>query len=115
MTVDDVRRLALSLPEATEQGHHGIPSFRVRKRIFATLPDDAHAHVMIEPEAAAFVASTTPDSVEELLWGKQVAGVRVTLGDVDPGLLAQLLDDAWRRVAPKRLLTGRDNRPPARD
>jgi hypothetical protein len=31
-----VRELALALPEATEQDHHGRPSFRVG-RIFATL------------------------------------------------------------------------------
>src|ERR1700753_2604718 len=32
---DDVRRIALSMPEATEQPMHGLPSWRVRKRLFA--------------------------------------------------------------------------------
>jgi len=36
------RSLALSLPEATEQDHHGMPSFRVRGKIYATVPDDEH-------------------------------------------------------------------------
>jgi hypothetical protein len=31
---DDVRRIALSLPEATEQPMHGLPSWRVRKKLF---------------------------------------------------------------------------------
>jgi hypothetical protein len=30
----DVRRIALSLPEATEQPMHGLPSWRVRKKLF---------------------------------------------------------------------------------
>jgi hypothetical protein len=36
VAVDRVRELALQLPEATEQDHHGRPSFRVG-RIFATI------------------------------------------------------------------------------
>ncbi len=36
---------------ALEQAHHGKPSFRVRRRIFATLPDDGHLNVMIEEYA----------------------------------------------------------------
>jgi hypothetical protein len=43
-----VRRLALVLPEAVEQNHFGRPSFRVRGRIFATLPDSEHLNVMID-------------------------------------------------------------------
>ena len=42
MTPDEARRLALALPESAEQDHHGFPSFRIRGRIFATLPDDTH-------------------------------------------------------------------------
>jgi hypothetical protein len=30
----DVRRIALSMPEATEQPMHGLPSWRVRKKLF---------------------------------------------------------------------------------
>src|SRR6201993_4314694 len=37
VTVDEARALALSLPEAVEQDHHGKPSFRVGGKIFATL------------------------------------------------------------------------------
>jgi hypothetical protein len=31
---DDVRRIALSLPETTEQPMHGLASWRVRKKLF---------------------------------------------------------------------------------
>jgi hypothetical protein len=33
---DVARHLALGLPEAVEQDHHGRPSFRVGGKIFAT-------------------------------------------------------------------------------
>jgi len=38
MTSEQARTLALALPETVEQDHHGIPSFRVRGKIFATAP-----------------------------------------------------------------------------
>jgi hypothetical protein len=34
---DEARAMALALPGATEQDHHGRPSFRVQGKIFATL------------------------------------------------------------------------------
>ena len=37
MSPTDVREIALALPDAIEQDHHGRPSFRVRGKIFATL------------------------------------------------------------------------------
>jgi hypothetical protein len=37
MKAEEARRLALAQPEATEQDHHGRPSFRVAGKIFATL------------------------------------------------------------------------------
>ena len=47
-TVTDARRLALALPEAVEQDHHGRPSFRVGGKIFATIWDDEHVNVMLD-------------------------------------------------------------------
>ena len=98
-----VRRLALSLPEATEKGHHGIPSFRVGDRIFATVPDAAHIHVMVGPDEAEMAVRTAPRAFEELRWGKRHAGVRVNLAAADIDLLTVLLSEAWRRKAPRRL------------
>ena len=48
LTTADARRVALSLPEAVEQDHHGRPSFRVAGKIFATLWDEEHVNVMVD-------------------------------------------------------------------
>lgn len=53
MTIADARDLALSFPGATEEPHHGMPSFRVRGKIFATVPDGQHLRVMIDADMAA--------------------------------------------------------------
>ena len=57
MTGHTTRSLALGLPEVTEQDHHGIASFRVGGKIFATIPDVDHMRVMLdENEIRAAVA-----------------------------------------------------------
>ena len=101
--IREIRRLALSLPETSEEGHHGIPSFRVAKKIFATVPDDEHLHVMIGPDETDMAVRAAPHAFEKLWWGKRLAGVRVNLAAANLDLLTVLLSEAWRGKAPRRL------------
>ncbi|HXM72706.1 MAG TPA: MmcQ/YjbR family DNA-binding protein [Candidatus Dormibacteraeota bacterium] len=105
MTVDQVRKLARAFPGTVEQEHWGNPSFRVRGRIFATVPDDGHVNVMIDPFDAESAVADAPESCQVLLWGKEVRGVQVSLRTAAPKMVEALLRSAWRRKAPKRLLT----------
>jgi hypothetical protein len=102
--VRDVRRLALDLPEANEEDHWGRPSFRVRGKIFASLPDFEHLNVMIDPFDVDAVVREEPAACEQLWWGKKLSGVRVKLRVAQPDLVADLLAAAWRRKAPRTLL-----------
>lgn len=104
VSVARVRALALGLPETVEQDHHGFPSFRVRGKIFATLPDSAHANIMIDPDGVESAVAEEPDCCRELWWGKRLSGVQVELSRADQELLAELLTDSWRRKAPGSLL-----------
>ncbi len=99
----DARRLALSLPDATEEDHHGLPSFRVHGKIFATFPDKDHLRVMLDAEETQGAVNANPAAFEELWWGKQLTGVVVRLRRAPRNQLADLLLAAWRRRAPKRL------------
>ena len=48
MQIADVRRHALSLDAVTEEPHHTYSSFRVRGKIFVTIPpEETHLHVFI--------------------------------------------------------------------
>lgn len=100
----DVRALALALGEATEEDHFGRSSFRVRGRIFATIPDSEHLNVMIDPHEVDGAVHEDPDACEPLLWGKQLRGVRVKLRVVEPEMVRDLLALAWRSKAPRALL-----------
>ena len=105
MNLEQARRVALSLPEVTEEPHHELSSFRVRGRIFATVPTDGkHLHVFVdEPHREQAVASE-PHVFEKLWWGKKVVGVRVALPKARPAVVSDLLRAAWSRKAPKRLM-----------
>jgi hypothetical protein len=106
VTLAEARRLALSFAEVTEEDHHGMPSFRVRGKIFATVPDDEHVRVMLDAEVARMVVRADPGACEELWWGKRLSGVSVRLAGADHRRFADLLEDAWRRKALQRLQLG---------
>ena len=109
MTAEEVARLALALPEANEEPHFDMTSFRVRGKIFATVPPDGeHVHVFVAPDDVPAEVAADPAAVEELLWGSKLAGVRVRLGVAQQEQVAELLEDAWRRKAPKKVVAAFD-------
>jgi hypothetical protein len=99
-----VRRLALGLPESTEAPHFDMTSFRVANRIFATVPPDGdRVHIFVGADEVATYCAEYPGVVEELWWGKKLSGCRVHLKKATAALLREMLTEAWRRRAPKRL------------
>ncbi len=109
MTREQARRFALSLPEAAEEPHFEMWSFRVRGKIFATVPPDGgHLHVFVDDEAVRMAVADDPAVFEELWWGKKLAGVRVTLSAAKPEAVFDLLRSSWRRKAPRKLVAAFD-------
>src|SRR5438552_1952566 len=105
MHFEDARAFALSLPEATEEPHFDMASFRVRGKIFATVPPAGeHLHIFVEEHAARAVVAGDPAAFEELWWGKQLRGVRVNLPAADEESVRELLEESWRRRAPKQVV-----------
>jgi hypothetical protein len=102
VTEDDVRRMALALPDTTEAPHHQRTSFRVGGKIFATMPPEGGSvNVLLDEEEARAAAEESPDWVELLWWGRQLSGVRVDLAHADGDILTELLEDAYQRRAPR--------------
>jgi hypothetical protein len=109
-TEDDVRRIALSLPETAEAPSYGTPGFRVKGKMFARLREEPGVLVLWVAdlgEKEALLASdpkkffTTPHYDGS-------ATVLVRLGAVGVRELRELLTDAWRLRAPKRLVKEHD-------
>lgn len=99
VTDDDVRALALSLPQATEHAHFNRTAFKART-IFATLGGGT-VNLMLVPEQAAMLLEADPETFVHLGgWTKQGA-VGARLDRIDPDRLEMLMRDAWRKAAPK--------------
>lgn len=103
MNLAEVAALALELPEAVEQDHHGMRSFRVSSKIFATVPDEHHVRIMLDQEDILAAVAGDPRACSELWWGKRLACVVVEIERAPRPLIKELLEAAWHRKAPARL------------
>jgi hypothetical protein len=108
MKIEQVRRFALSLPEVTEKPHFQYSSFRIRGKIFATVPPEGkYLHVFVSDDEREIAMVLQPKFLEELRWGGRVVGLRVSLANAKPKVVNRLLAQAWSRKAPKRLRASR--------
>jgi hypothetical protein len=117
--LDRMRAICLAFPEVTERPSHGAPTWFVRdKTTFVTLWIDGH-HATTFPH---LWCAAPPGVQEELVTaephkffrppyvgGRGWLGVRLD-GEVDWGEIAELCEDAYRVVAPKRLVAELDAR-----
>jgi len=103
MDLAEIAKFARGLPEAVEQDHHGMRSFRIDGKIFATLPDERHVRIMLGQEDILAAVAEEPHACSEFWWGKRLACVVVEIDRMPRPLVKELLQDAWRRKAPARL------------
>lgn len=102
ITADTVRLLALALPETGEEPHHAITSFRVKKKIFATLnPPENRATLRFSAEMQDIFTRISQGAIFPVpnAWGK-FGWTTVDLGRVAPELFEDALRIAWREAAP---------------
>jgi len=104
MKLIDARRIAMSLPEVTEQPHFEYTSFRVKGKIFATAPPGGeYLHIFVADEDREPPLLLQPGVIEKLWWGGKVRGLRITLRGAKMPLVTGLLKKAWLRRAPRAL------------
>jgi hypothetical protein len=104
-TFEDVRRIALVLPEAEERLTWETDiTFRVRDKIFAIGGEGAdRVSVKASLETQAELIDLDPETFASSAYVGRFGWVTVDLNRVDPAVLASLIREAWRRSAPKRL------------
>lgn len=109
MRASTVRRFAVELPEAVEQETWGQPTFRVRKRIFVMLSaEEREAWVKSTHDEQRALIQMDPDTffVPSYVGPSGWVGVRIRTVDRDE--MRELITEAWRMTAPKRLVTAFD-------
>lgn len=99
----------MALPETTEEPYHGFSSWRIKGKVFVTVPDDEHLHVILDEEEIHAAVSAFPQACEVKMWGQKVGALKVSLGPVQDDVLASFITAAWRRRAPKKLIAAYDS------
>ncbi|HEV3011900.1 MAG TPA: MmcQ/YjbR family DNA-binding protein [Actinomycetota bacterium] len=101
-----------SLPEAEERETWGHPTFRVRDKMFATMSDDGRqATVKATKEEQAALVAAAPETFGIPAYVGRHGWVSIQLATVDPTELRELVVEAWRQTAPRRLVTAYDSGP----
>jgi hypothetical protein len=100
---EHVRTIALALPGTAEARSRGIRSFTVRNRLFLRLMQDGTTLVVrTDPYERAHLLATEPGVFHVTRQIRDHPWVFARLPDADPQQLRGLVEDAWRRVAPRR-------------
>jgi hypothetical protein len=101
MKIAEVRKHALALEATTEEPHHNYSSFRVRGKIFVTIPpDEEHLHVFVPGEEQDKTVELYPEFAEKLYWGEKALGIRLNLPNAEATVVKRLILVAYEaRVA----------------
>lgn len=103
LTDDDFRKMAMVFPEAEELPHFEKTSFRVNKKIFATLSDGI-ACLKFSPMEQSVFSTTDKTTIYPVpnKWGQQ-GWTFINLKQVRKEMLEDALKTAYCNVAPKKL------------
>lgn len=109
ITLDDIRRLALALPETEEHTHYRLPAFRVGGKTFVVVkPSRARALLHLGKADAQAAIAEDPAAFEEEGPGRPY-GLWADLTAVPPERLERLVWLAWHAKAPRRLVDKHDS------
>jgi hypothetical protein len=99
MTIDDFRRIALSMEGAEESSHMGAADFRVGGRIFATLASakQGYGNLLLDAERQTAFVEEMPAIFLPVHggWGRMGA-THIRLAKASEDVLAGALRTAWK-------------------
>ena len=106
VTIDRLRKLALSFPEATEEPHFEKTSFRVKKKIFATFDQLKNRTCIKLSETDQDVFASFDKSIMypvDNKWGNQ-GWTLIEMEKVNEEMFIYAVTSAYCEVAPKKLV-----------
>jgi hypothetical protein len=109
MQKNTVRRMALALPDAVEQETWGTPTFRVRRKIFVMFSDEQReAWVKSTHDEQRALTQMNPETFFVPPYVGPSGWIGVRFRTVDRDEMRELITEAWRMTAPKRLVDAFD-------
>ena len=111
MTGDEVRAFCLALPGVTEKETWGDaetpghPTFRVKDKIFVIMAtDETGGTIKTSPGEQVELVSAFPEAARIAAYVGRYGWVDVDFGGIPDEVLREIIDGAWARTAPKRLV-----------
>ena len=102
-----VRKLALALPGVEEGTSYGTQALRVAGKFFVRLREDGETLVVkVGDDERDLLTAADPATFFITDHYRGYPTVLVRLSNVGPDVLDAVLKDAWRRIAPKKLVAG---------
>lgn len=114
MTWDEAVSIGCALPGVEVSTSYGTPALKVRGKLMARLRSEAEGGLVVMcgmDEKEALLASGDP-AFFTIPHYDGYGSIVVDLAKVDRTHLAELLEDAWRAKAPKRLVSEHDDAQP---
>ena len=111
MTTDQIRTLAMGLPEVTEKQHFRfkVPIWQVRGKTFLGMGrDETTAVFCITEQSADDAAAAAPEqavAVRRMDARRSFLGLEVESAGLPADRIEGLVTEAWANKAPKRLVT----------
>jgi hypothetical protein len=111
LTQDAVRAMMLSLPGVEESVAWGTPAFHVRRRFLGRFHEDGESFVLgVDLEEREMLLQAAPGAFHLTDHYRNDPYVLVRVARVEPEALRELIEKAWRRRAPKRVIAAFDLR-----
>jgi len=108
--IERVRQICFALPGTWEKISHGEPTWFVGKKVFAMFSNNHHGdgHIAVTLPAAIGVQEALIKKSPQKFYRPPYVGVRgwvgVEIDRVSDNELRVHLEEAWRLIAPKKLL-----------
>jgi hypothetical protein len=110
--LNQVREIALALPEAEERPSHSQPTFFVAGKMFAQFRDDHHGDGRVivavkaaDAEEARMLIEAAPDGYSRVAYFRdEWVGLAIGSDDTDWVHVGDRIARSWELAAPRRLL-----------
>lgn len=116
ITKAELKRIALSFPEASEKSSYGKPAFVVGKKFFTRhrSEDDSIVLIVDSIDERDMMIEADPRTFFITDHYKNYPSVLVRIARIDAKTLRGMLERRWRAIAPKKLLKAIDAGPTAK-
>lgn len=106
MRFEEFRLLCLALPEVEGRETWGAQTFRVRGRMFALgAPEAAHVSIKASLDDQAGLIELDARTYSPAPYSGRFGWVSVRLSRLPRAMAQRLVENAWERTAPRRLVT----------